>query len=369
MDFTRGQIGQPAKRGTWWPFRRSLLRGLGVILPPLLTLVVFIWAWATVDSYVLQPVESGMARVMVVFALRAEVLDGIPADANPSDVRVFDRTGRRVAPEVVMEPAGSVQGILPRSKVERWRVDSFQYGDVVYVPMPDQRWMPEDVLEYVQAQPGNPLAASASTRDVYERYVRLRYLPRWRTIPVFLAVFVALLYLVGRFLAAGVGRIFVATVEGLISRLPVVRNVYSAVKQVTDFVLSDREFQFNRVVAVQYPREGIWSLGFVTGESFQDIRAAANEPVLAVLMPTSPMPATGFVVTVRKSETIDLNITLDQAIQFIVSCGVVAPPYPHTGDVGAQLSAAIARQLQEHAARPDSSSSADSPDSPTRPGP
>ena len=57
-----------------------------------------------------------------------------------------------------------------------------------------------------------------------------------------------------------------------------------------------------------------------------DIRSAANEPVLTVLMPTSPMPATGFTITIRKSETIDLDITIDQAIQFVVSCGVVVPP-------------------------------------------
>ena len=125
-------------------------------------------------------------------------------------------------------------------------------------------------------------------------------------------------------------------IESLISRLPLVRNVYSAVKQVTDFVFSEREFQFSHVVAVQYPREGIWSIGFVMGESLLDLRAAANEPVLAVLMPTSPMPATGFIITVRKSETIDLNITLDQAIQFIVSCGVVSPPYQQPNDVGAR---------------------------------
>ena len=111
-------------------------------------------------------------------------------------------------------------------------------------------------------------------------------------------------------------------------------------------MFNEREIQFNRVVAVQYPREGIWSLGFVTGESLLDICAAANEPVLAVLMPTSPMPATGFVITVRKSEILDLNITLDQAIQFIVSCGVVSPPYEHSGDVAAQLSAAVSRRLQ-----------------------
>ena len=84
--------------------------------------------------------------------------------------------------------------------------------------------------------------------------------------------------------------------------------------------------QYSRVVAVEYPRKGIWSLGLVTGESMLDIRSAANEPILSVLIPTSPMPVTGYTVTIRKSEALDLNITIDQAFQFIVSCGVVIPP-------------------------------------------
>ena len=93
----------------------------------------------------------------------------------------------------------------------------------------------------------------------------------------------------------------------------------------TDFAFSERDIEFNRVVAIQYPREGIWSLGFVTGNSMREIAEATGEPMLSVLMPTSPMPMTGFTVTVKKSEAIDLNLTVDEAIQFIVSCGVVVP--------------------------------------------
>ena len=128
-------------------------------------------------------------------------------------------------------------------------------------------------------------------------------------------------------MAAGVGRILWRTLESIIHRLPIISNVYSAVKQVTDFAFSENEVQFNRVVALEYPRRGIWSMGFVTGESFLAIKNAAGEPMLSVLMPTSPMPATGFTISVPKSETIDLDITIDQAIQFCVSCGVVVPEH------------------------------------------
>jgi uncharacterized membrane protein len=161
---------------------------------------------------------------------------------------------------------------------------------------------------------------------VYQEYVELRYLPPYVVVPLFAAFFVLVLYLLGKFIAAGIGRFAVHQFERIINRLPLIRNVYSSVKQVSDFFFTEREVEYTKVVAVEYPRKGIWSLGMVTGESMLDIQSAANEPVLSLLIPTSPMPMTGYTITVLKSETIDLNISIDQAFQFIVSCGVVVPP-------------------------------------------
>ena len=186
------------------------------------------------------------------------------------------------------------------------------------------------MYETVKADPGDMHRQTPSA--YYDRYVSIRWLPKTRVIPMFLALFVLILYLVGRLLVAGMGRRLWASFESLIHRLPVIRNVYSSVKQVTDFIFTEQAIEFNRVVAVEYPRKGIWSIGFVTGESMLDIRSAANEPVLSVLMPTSPMPATGFTITVRKSETVDLDITVDEAIQYVVSCGVVIPAHQQHND-------------------------------------
>ncbi|HYW78353.1 MAG TPA: DUF502 domain-containing protein, partial [Thermoguttaceae bacterium] len=164
-------------------------------------------------------------------------------------------------------------------------------------------------------------------KELYGRWVDLTILRPWIAIPFFLSLFILLLYLLGKFMAAGIGRFFWHRFELGIHQLPLIRNVYSSDKQISDFLFTEREIEYTRVVAVEYPRKGIWSLGLVTGESMLDICSAANEPVLSVLMPTSPMPVTGFTVTVLKSETVDLNITVDQAFQFIVSCGVVVPPH------------------------------------------
>ena len=265
------------------PFRRAVLRGLGVVLPPLLTIVIFVWVGNTVANYLLEPMERAAERAIVW---------------NIKDVRTLDSTEEVVGVEI------DGQSVLYH------RIGSGEY-------------IPDVVYNRVEPKP----TATATAIEIYQEYVRLRFLQRSFVIPVFLCCFVLLLYLLGKFLAAGMGKFFWGTFEQGIHRLPIIRNVYSSVKQITDFLFSEREIEYTRVVAVEYPRKGIWSLGMVTGESMLDIRNAASEPVLSLLVPTSPMPFTGFTVTVKKSETIDLNITIDQAFQFIISCGVVVPPH------------------------------------------
>ena len=83
------------------PFRRFVLRGLGVVMPPLLTLVLFIWAWATVDSYILKPIEAGLSETLVFLSMRSGVRDGIPNDVDPNLVWVLDASNQRVPTDVV----------------------------------------------------------------------------------------------------------------------------------------------------------------------------------------------------------------------------------------------------------------------------
>jgi uncharacterized membrane protein len=200
-------------------------------------------------------------------------------------------------------------------------------GDEVYHRTDDGKFVPLHVYLTVRDGVGrDPMPKSA--KDVYLWYVDHRWLPRWVVVPIFLCLFLLLLYLLGKFLAAGAGRLFWAQLERLIHRLPLVSNVYSSIKQVTDFLFSGTEVQYTRVVAIEYPRKGIWTLGFITGEAMHDIQSSIDEPVVSAFVPHSPMPFTGFAVTVKKSETVDLNISVDQAIQFVISCGVVIPPPP-----------------------------------------
>jgi len=280
------------------PFRRALVRGLAVVLPPLLTIVLFVWAWKTLDSYVLEPIE-GLARYAITLTI--------------ADIRRDSEIRERM--ETLPEDSDRLGEIDGR--------ETYETSEGRKLIKIKKFWIPIEIYDLVETQPGpeEPITAAA----YYDRYVQLRYLRREVVIPLFLIVFVVGLYLAGKTLAVGMGRMVWNYAESVVSRVPLIRNVYSSVKQVTDFAFTETKITCRRIVAIEYPRKGLWSLGFVTGEGMKDVRSAANEPVVTVLVPTSPMPATGFTITVPRSETIDLNITMDQAIQFCVSCGVVVP--------------------------------------------
>jgi uncharacterized membrane protein len=292
------------------PFRRAVLRGLAIVMPPLLTIVLFIWAWSVIESYILVPSESVAAKALVWYY--QEVMDDYRRRRGDEGDELSEEDQKQPAVGVTLtREDGVVVSFVDKGKL--YTAD----GDGKFMHYPS------------------------------EEYIKKQYLPRYQVLPCFIALFLIVLYLLGKLVAAGVGRIVVGSFDGLIHRLPLISNVYSSVKQVTDFVFTERDIEFNRVVAIEYPRKGIWSIGFVTGESMLDIRSAANESVLSVLMPTSPMPMTGFTVTVLKSEAIDLNLTVDQAIQFIISCGVVVPPQQQTAlatGVAANLAKADSHQ-------------------------
>lgn len=310
-------------------------------MPPLLTLVLFLWAWNIIDSYVLQPTEA-VVRYLIVWSI--------------ADIRDDRAIGEEIetARRVGIDFEAREQGLRDTPPV--WRAD-----DGTTLVKVGQQWIPRPVFDYVSANPWDEPPQTA--KAWYHQYVRMQYLPRNLVIPAFLSVFVLSLYLLGRVFAFGVGRILWTWLESIIHRLPVISNVYGAVKQVTDFAFSESELEFTRIVAVEYPRRGLWTIGFVTGESFLDVKRAAGESCLTVLMPTSPMPATGFVISVPKRDVVDLNITVDQAIQFCVSCGVVVPPHQQSKTVPV-LSDAVAKRTGTQETDSDGGTTAATPAEP-----
>jgi len=111
-------------------------------------------------------------------------------------------------------------------------------------------------------------------------------------------------------------------------RTPGLRGIYPYIKQVTDFFLTQAEqkkLSFSKVVAVEYPRKGIWSIGLITGTGLKKITEEVKKELLTVLIPTSPTPFTGFVIMVPKKQTIEMDITIEEVFRFLVSGGVITP--------------------------------------------
>ena len=134
--------------------------------------------------------------------------------------------------------------------------------------------------------------------------------------------------IVGALLASVVGRAMWRIVEDFIMTVPFLRRVFPYVKQVTDFVLTPEEQErlFSRVVAIEYPRKGIWSIGLVTGSGLRRVTENVEKEFLTVLIPNSPTPITGYVIMVPKEQTIALDMTIEEAFRFAISAGVIAPP-------------------------------------------
>jgi uncharacterized membrane protein len=139
-------------------------------------------------------------------------------------------------------------------------------------------------------------------------------------------------YLFGRFVTSFFGRGIWRVIERTISGVPVVKQVYPSVKQVTDFLLAERKKEFSRVVAVEYPRKGIWSIGLVTSSGMRTVDEAIEGELLTIFVPSSPTPVTGYTITVRRDEVIDLPISIDEALRFTVSGGVIQPLSQRVGD-------------------------------------
>jgi uncharacterized membrane protein len=265
-------------------FRRAVYRGLSLVAPPLVTIAILIWMVTSIRQFLLEPVLNA-ARAALVWQL-ADVRHGL-VDPDPTTTE-------------------------------------FETPDGPYVRVGVNDYVPLHVARTVQDRLGTaPLPVTG--RGMYQRYVDMRFLKLPLVVPLFLLVFILVLYLFGKFLALRVGELVFDFFEQGLGRLPLVRKVYPSVKQVTSLLLSERETGYTRIVAVEFPSPGTWAIGFVTGESLLQLGDAADEPVLSVHVPYPPV-LKGSVITVKKSKTIDLNMTVDQAVQYVVSCGVLRPP-------------------------------------------
>lgn len=254
-------------------FRRFFVRGLGIILPTVLTIWLLSAAYGFVQVRIAQPINAGVRELVVTLTPWPTVLEE----------------------------------------------DLVEHEQVVMLD-------PERRREYRE---------SGSSREWLRRDARRHALERWWRYNHYaldligLVLAIVAIYAAGLALTSYIGHRLYRRGERIVQRVPLIGRVYPSVKQITDFFVGGdgaERMKFNRVVALEYPRKGAWSVGMVTGETMRAIVDRAGTECLTVFVPSSPTPFTGYVVVVPKSDTIELPITVEDAVKFAVSGGVLIPP-------------------------------------------
>ncbi len=138
-------------------------------------------------------------------------------------------------------------------------------------------------------------------------------------------VLIVSMIVIGMFAAGFVERFFIRLGDWIVKKMPVVSTVYSLLKQVFETFLSNKNQAFSQVVLLEYPRKGIWILGFVSTETGGEVKKIMNKEMLNVFIPTTPNPTSGFLIFVPKEDVVFLQMTVEEGLKFVISGGIVAP--------------------------------------------
>ncbi len=208
---------------------------------------------------------------------------------------------------------------LPRSKRVRGQLIKryFITGLLIWVPLAITAW----VLSLIAG------AADQSLRLLPE-FIHPHNLLGFDIPGAGIVVTLLIILITGLLAANFIGQRLVNWWEKLLARIPVVNSIYNGVKQVSDTLLSSSGMAFRQPLLVQYPHQGSWTIAFLTGEPGGDVVNHLKGEHVSVYVPTTPNPTSGFFLMFPKSQVIELNMDVDEALKYIISMGVVAPP-PH----------------------------------------
>lgn len=141
-----------------------------------------------------------------------------------------------------------------------------------------------------------------------------------------LVLVLVMLTFIGWAFSGFLGRLYVRIGERILERVPVVRHIYGALKQVFEAVLAQKSGAFREVVLVEYPRHGIWVIGFVTSTSKGEVQNRFRETTVNVFVPTTPNPTSGFLLFLPREDLVHLNMTVEEGLKLVISGGIVTPP-------------------------------------------
>lgn len=255
-------------------FRRFFFRGLGILLPTVLTLWILYQASLFVFNNVATPVNRGIRTTIMV------AIPQLPKKYQP------------------------VWYDVKETQVDR-RLESLTYEDMT--------------------DTDREKARSKITSAIRHENFRAFWEEHWYLEATGLLLAIVLIYLAGVLLGGLIGRKVYHRIEKMIARIPGFKQIYPYVKQVVDMVMGEKTIAFKRVVLLQWPREGHWTIGFITNNAMTVVSNAAGAKCVTVFVPNSPTPFTGFSVAVPENEVVDLPISADEAIRFVLTGGVLMP--------------------------------------------
>ncbi|MDG2308725.1 MAG: DUF502 domain-containing protein [Candidatus Binatia bacterium] len=173
-----------------------------------------------------------------------------------------------------------------------------------------------------------PLAVTIGVAVWFVDFVDSQILPSSFKIPGFgLLVVISGITLIGWLASGFLGRAIHSIGDRIVSRIPVLRTVYGATKQIFESVLAQKSNAFREVALFEYPRKGIWSIGFLTGTTAGEVQHRTQEKTVNVFLPTTPNPTSGYLLFVPRKDLIILDMTVEEGIKMVVSGGIVTPPF------------------------------------------
>ncbi len=198
-------------------------------------------------------------------------------------------------------------------------------GLLVWLPLAITIWVLAQILDVVNGVFGSMLAAIAVVlpNSLRDGLLELRHVPG-----LGLVILVSALLVTGVFVANIFGQFWLRQWDRMLGSIPIVKSIYSSVKQVSDTLFSSSGNAFREAVLVQYPRAGSWTIAFVTGVPSGEVACHLDQEHVSVYVPTTPNPTSGFFLIVPKAEIRPLQMSVDEALKYIISMGTVAPP-PH----------------------------------------
>lgn len=297
-------------------FKRFFLRGLVILLPSVLTLWIVVKAYQFVDTAIAEPINRSVRIAMNQSAPYWRVLrDEFEPSHGQLNAAIAERAAERRLVDRERER---------RSLRLEMRRDS---DDLTVTPTEDE--LNAHIASLPEVAALNMMALRAELR---QRAINQWWASRWYMNFIGLIIAVVAVYIAGRVLGGFFGRQIYRKLEGVLTSVPVFKQVYPYVKQIVDFLFSDDQpIKFNRVVVVEYPRKGIWSVGFLTGPTLRSVADRAGKSV-TIFIPSSPTPFTGYTITVPHEEVIEVPISVEEAIRFAVSGGVLIPDHQQLPD-------------------------------------